>query len=235
MTRAYYLKSSNNFADHIYSYDMKSLKVIIFDIDGTLLNTDELYFQLLKRELSKLNISINEQQFALFGLDDSVFHVGLDEKSVQKIRENILREYYNDQIFKKLRFKEGALKVVCKLAEKYLLAIGSGEKLEQIERYLQYQHLGHYFQFIGHGGLVHGRKSNPEYFHKIARFFKVKPEECLMVGDSKYDIEAVKSGCTVVIIPSKFTKHCVFDNDCVILSDIKELMRFLEIPNLTKL
>lgn len=210
---------------------MKSLKVIIFDIDGTLLNTDELYFQLLKRELSKLHISINEQQFALLGLDDSVFHVGLDEKTAQKVRENTLREYYKDQIFEKLRFKKGALKVIRLLAEKYLLAIGSGEKLKQIRRYLKYQHLGCYFQFIGHGGLVHDRKSNPEYFRKIARFFKVKPEECLMVGDSRYDIEAVKVGCTVVIIPSKFTKHYPFDKNCVILNDIKDLVRFLETAN----
>ncbi len=210
---------------------MKLLKVIIFDIDGTLLNTDELYFQLLKRELSKLNISINEQQFALLGLDDSVFHVGLDEKVAQQVRNNVLKKYYHDQIFKKLQFKKGAFGIIRLLSKKYQLAIGSGEKIEQIERYLQYQHLGSYFQFIGHGGLVHTRKSNPEYFRKIARFFKVKPEECLMVGDSKYDIEAVKAGCTVVIIPSKFTKYCTFDNDCIILNDIKELVRFLETSN----
>lgn len=210
---------------------MQSLKVIIFDIDGTLLNTDELYFQLLKRELNKLNISFSEKQYALYGLDDSVFHLGLDEKTAQRVRDNVLKNYYNDQILKKLKFKKGARSIIRSLAKQYKLAIGSGEKIEQIKRYLKYQNLNRYFQFIGHGGLVLNRKSNPDYFRHIAKFFTVKPEECLMVGDSVFDADAVKAGCKVVIIPSKFTKHCVFNEECVILNNIKKLPLFLKNTN----
>ncbi len=205
-----------------------TVKIIIFDIDGTLLNTDELYFQLLKHELNKLNISLNKKQYAVYGLDDSVFHLGLDEKTAQKVRDNVSKDYYNDQILKKLKFKKGAHSIIRSLSKQYKLAIGSGEKIEQIKRYLQYQSLNSYFKFVGHGGLVLNRKSNPDYFRHIAKFFKVKPEECLMVGDSLFDADAVKAGCNVVIIPSKFTKHCVFNKQCIILNNIKELPLFLK-------
>ncbi|EKE19387.1 MAG: phosphatase/phosphohexomutase [uncultured bacterium] len=207
---------------------MQSIKVIIFDIDGTLLNTDELYFKLLKHELNKLDVSFNEKQYALYGLDDSVFHLGLDEKIAQKVRGNVLRNYYNDQILKKLKFKKGARSVIHSLSKQYKLAIGSGEKIEQIERYLKYQNLNQYFQFIGHGGLVPDRKSNPDYFWQIAKFFKVRPEECLMVGDSVFDAGGIKAGCSVVIIPSKFTKHCTFDKQCFVLNNIQALHLFLK-------
>ena len=207
------------------------VKVIIFDIDGTLLNTDELYFQLLKHELGKLNISFNEKQYALYGLDDAVFHLGLDKKTAQRVRDNVLKNYYNDKIFDKLRFKKGAYSVISSLAKQYKLAIGSGEKIKQIKRYLKHQNLNQYFQFIGHGGLVLNRKSNPDYFRHIAKFFKVKPEECLMVGDSLFDAHAIGAGCRVIIIPSKFTKHCVFNKKCVILSNIKKLPLFLKNTN----
>lgn len=210
---------------------MQSIKVIIFDIDGTTLNTDELYFQLLQDELNKLNISFNEKQYAIYGLDDSVFHLGLDEKTAQRVRDNVLKNYYNDQILKRLRFKEEVFSIVRLLSKQYKLAIGSGEKIEQIKRYLEYRNLNRYFQFVGHGGLALNRKSNPDYFRHIAKFFKVKPEECLMVGDSVFDADAVKAGCKVVIIPSKFTKHCFFDKRCVILSDLRKLPHFLRNPN----
>ncbi len=207
---------------------MQSFKVIIFDIDGTLLNTDELYFKLLKHELNKLDVSFNEKQYALYGLDDSVFHLGLDKRTAQSVRDNVLKNYYNDQIRSKLRFKKGAHSVIRSLSKQYKLAVGSGEKIEQIERYLKYQNLNQYFQFIGHGSLVINRKSNPDYFRHIAKFFKVKPEECLMVGDSVFDANAIKAGCRVVIIPSKFTKHCTFDRQCSILNEIKVLPLFLK-------
>lgn len=207
---------------------MQSFKVIIFDIDGTLLNTDELYFQLLKHELNQLNISFKEKQYALYGLDDSVFHLGLDEKTAQRVRDNVLKNYYNDQILNKLRFKKGAHSIIRSLSKEYKLTIGSGEKIEQINRYLKYRNLNQYFQFIGHGGLVPNRKSNPDYFRHIAKFFKVKPEECLMVGDSVFDSDAIKAGCSVIIVPSKFTKYCIFNKQCVILSNIKELPHFLK-------
>lgn len=210
---------------------MKSFKVIIFDVDGTLLNTDELYFQLLKDELDKLNVSFSERQYAIYGLDDSIFHLGLAEKTAQQVRNNVLKNYYSDLILKRLRFKQGAFSIIRSLSKQYKLAIGSGEKIEQIERYLKYQNLNQYFQFVGHGGLVLNRKSNPEYFKHIAKFFKVKPEECLMIGDSVFDAEAVKAGCKVVIIPSKFTKHCVFNEQCIILNSIEALPHFLKNTN----
>mgnify|MGYP001586254864 CR=1 FL=1 len=192
------------------------------------MNTDELYFQLLRRELRKHKISLTEKQYALYGLDDSVFHLGLDEKTAQKVRDDVSKKYYSDKILKKLKFKKGARSIIHSLSKRYKLAIGSGEKIEQIERYLKHQNLDNYFQFIGHGGLALNRKSNPEYFRHIAKFFKVKPEECLMVGDSIYDTGALKAGCKVIIIPSKFTKYCTFDDKCLILNNIKELSRVLE-------
>ena len=204
------------------------IKIIIFDIDGTLLNTDELYFQLLKSELKKYNISLTEAQYGTFGLDDAVFHVGLDSSAVQKVRDRVLRSYYNDQIVKKLRFKKGAYKIIHELSKSYQLAIGSGERMDQIKRYLNHKNLWEYFKFIGHGGLVLGRKSNPQYFYTIARFFKAKPEECLMVGDSIYDTSALEAGCRVIIIQSKFTKYCTFNNKCLILDDLEELRKILK-------
>ena len=100
---------------------MQSIKVIIFDIDGTLLNTDELYFQLLKHELGEINISLSEKEYALYGLDDSVFHLGLDKKTAQRVRDNVEKNYYNDQILKKLRFKKGAFEIIRSLSKQSCL------------------------------------------------------------------------------------------------------------------
>jgi HAD superfamily hydrolase (TIGR01549 family) len=152
----------------------------------------------------------------------------LDGKTEQEVKDNVLSNYSSDGILKNLGFKKGALSIIRSLSEHYKLAIGSGEKIGQIERYLKCKNLNRYFRFIGHGGHLLNKKSNPDYFRQIAGFFGVKPEECLMVGDSMFDADAAKAGCKVVIIPSKFTKHCVFDKDCIILNHINKLPLFLK-------
>ena len=93
---------------------------------------------------------------------DKLMEKARKEKTAQRVRDNVLKNYYNDQILKKLRFKKGAYSIIRSLSKQYKLAIGSGEKIKQIERYLKYQNLNRYFQFIGHGGLVFNRKSNPD-------------------------------------------------------------------------
>ncbi|MEZ4087706.1 MAG: HAD-IA family hydrolase [Candidatus Gracilibacteria bacterium] len=204
---------------------MATTEVIIFDVDGTLLNTDEVHFQLLRSVLLKLGISINEEFYGKNGLDDSVFSVGLSEEEVDAVKEKIRKTYYSDTILPKLKLKQGALDIIQNLAGKYKLAIGSGEKKEQIQRYLDHFKLNKFFEFIGHGQMVPMRKSNPLYFQTIADFFKVKTENCLMVGDSPHDARASDVGCKTVIIPSRFTQYLTFDERCHIMTSLEDLLK----------
>ena len=45
------------------------------------------------------------------------------------------------------------------------------------------------------------RKPNPKGLRDIAEFFNVRPEEMVMIGDTKRDVQAAKSfGCTAMLI-----------------------------------
>lgn len=211
---------------------MKGIKVIIFDVDGTIFNTDELYFDVLRYELKKFNVTLTAKQYGEHGLDDVINTLALENSIVEKVQANVLRRYYNPNILLQLAFKKGILSTIHSLSQSYKLAIGSGENVEQIQMYLEHKNMGKYFDFVGHGALVPNRKSNPEYFYKIARFFGVEPSECLMVGDSVLDSHALRAGCKVAIIPSKFTQYCVFDEQCIVLRKIEDLTSILESENL---
>ncbi|MDO8658459.1 MAG: HAD family phosphatase [Candidatus Levybacteria bacterium] len=204
-----------------------SIKVISFDVDGVLFNTDEIYFIYLRKALRKIGAKINQAFYIHHGYDDCIYDLSLSKKDIAKVKQVIQKQYYNDSILSCMRMKNGVLPALKSLSEKFKFAIGSGENKLQIERYLNHFSLTDFFSFIGHSALVKGRKSNPAYFRAITDFYGVKPNECLHVGDNLIDQYALNAHMHVVIIPTKYSKYLSFDSRCHILKNIKLLPRLL--------
>lgn len=202
-------------------------KVIIFDVDGLLFNTDELMFIELQRALAESGVFIDESFFADHDYDDCVYALGLSKEQLDAVLQKIRTRYYSDEILPHVRMRHGVPETLKRLSSSFLLAIGSGEAEVQINRYLRHFSIEDYFSFIGHGKTVPRRKDNPEYFFTIAKHFGVSPEECLHVGDSLYDQQALKAGVPVVIIPTKFSGRMTFDPRCRILDSIDQLPQLL--------
>lgn len=209
-------------------------KVIIFDVDGLLFNTDELMFIELQQALAEFGVTIDESFYAKNGYDDCVYALDLPKENLEAILRNVRARYYTDDILHRVRLKPGVLETLQRLFSSCSLAIGSGETEEQIGRYLRHFSLAQYFSFIGHGMMVPKRKSNPEYFLTIARHYGVAPQECLHIGDTQTDQYALQAGVPVIIIPTKYSRHITFDPRCRILESIEELPGVLRSSRLKK-
>ena len=194
-----------------------NVKVVIFDVDGVLFDTDEVYFRYLKQALGNIGRVIDEEFYALHGYDDCLYELDLSEEQIRDVLLELKERYYSDDILRDIRLKKDVMSVLKHLSCSLRLATGSGEHKVQIERYLRHFGITEYFSFIGHGALVEGRKRNPEYFHAIARHFGVQPDECLHIGDSPYDQHALAAGVNVAIIPTKYSSHIKFDPRCHVL------------------
>jgi HAD superfamily hydrolase (TIGR01549 family) len=204
-----------------------NIKLILFDVDGTIFNSDEVYYRLLSKELRNYNIKISPSFYALHGLDDCIHELNLPKTEIDRIKEKINKNYYSGDILKKIKFKKDVKKTIQSLAEKYKLAIASGEKLKQIESYLEVMGIKHLFDYIGHGQMVEGRKNNPDYFKMILNHFNLTEKECIFIGDSLFDAKAVEFGIKTIIVPSTFTKYQVFPKTCIKLNHFKDITREL--------
>ena len=196
-------------------------------------NTDEVYFAFLQEALKAEGISIDEQFFMEHHYDDCIDDLGLDSQTKNRILASFRSRYYSNEILQHVRIKDGVLPVLEILSKEFHLATSSGELEAQILRYLKHFSLTKYFSFIGHGGLVEGRKSNPAYFHAIARHFGVEPGECLHVGDAPYDQQALTAGVPVVIIPTRYTAQSPVDPRCTVLKSLDALPLFLGVQGLS--
>jgi len=203
------------------------IKVVIFDVDGVLFDTDELYYKYLQEALAQSGIDINEEFYTYHGYDDCIHELGLSEQQTKDVLTELRTRYYNDDILQEINLKEGVLSLLKRLSTSLQIATGSGERRSQIERYLRHFDIDKYFSFIGHGALAEGRKSNPEYFHIIAKHLGVLPQECLHIGDNLHDQHGLAADVNVAIIPTKYSSHITFDQRCHMLDSITDVPKLI--------
>lgn len=199
-------------------------KAILWDVDGLIFNSDEIYFAMLKKELEEYNITLKEHFYGGYGLDSCIHYFPIGFHNILRVQKSINTTYYTDEILPQLKYKEGMEQALKALRKKYRFAIASGEKKEQIERYLRHFNIEGLFEVIGHSESATGRKSNPLFFEFLLEKMGLTKEEVVFVGDSVIDSEVSRFGIDTCIVPSCYTKHGKFDPDAKVLNSIEELL-----------
>lgn len=185
------------------------LKVILFDIDNTLLSFDEYVKESMKLGFKEFNIGeYTDEMYATFTkINTSLWHKiengEIDLAQLQKIRWNMIFEalgveadgiafekYFRARLFYNAIEEDGAINLLKYLSEKYILCTASnGPYLQQMNR-LKVGKMADFFtdsfisEDIGHS------KPSKEFFEisldrlnkKLGQNFK--PDEMMIIGDS---------------------------------------------------
>jgi HAD superfamily hydrolase (TIGR01509 family) len=174
------------------------IKAICFDVDGTLSDTDDLYAQKVVRFFP--SFLFHDPQHAarrfvmwaeapgnaLLGLTDSI---GLDDEIVAFIDWFSL---HRKMSAKKFLLIPGVDEMLARLKGNYPMAIVSARDEKGTLRFLEQFDLVKYFDVIVTGQSAEHTKPYPDPILFAAKKMNVKPEECLMVGDTTVDIRAGK-------------------------------------------
>jgi len=179
--------------------DLSRIKALCFDVDGTLSDTDDLYKQKVQRFFPKWLFRDPDhaaRRFvmwaeapgnALLGLTDTI---GLDDEIVALINWLSLHRKKSD---KKFLLVPGVDHMLAQLKGKYPMAIVSARDEHGTMRFLEQFDLVQYFDAIITGQSAEYTKPYPDPVLLAAKKMNVKPEECLMIGDTTVDIRAGKS------------------------------------------
>jgi HAD superfamily hydrolase (TIGR01509 family) len=175
------------------------IKALCFDVDGTLSDTDDLYTQKVLRFFPRFLFNDPQRAArrfvmwaeapgnALLGLTDTI---GLDDEIVAFI-DWLSR--HRKMSAKKFLLVPGVDAMLAQLKGKYSMAVVSARDEKGTLRFLQQFNLVQYFDVVVTGQSAKHTKPYPDPILFAAKQMNVKPEECLMIGDTTVDMRAGKS------------------------------------------
>lgn len=165
-------------------------KAVLFDLDGTVLDTSDLIISSFKHTFHKhykREIALSEIH-AFFGktLRAAMEYLGPDqvEELIQTYREYSLA--HHDQM---ITVFSGVVETIHALHEAgVVMAIVTSKTKKTALRGLKLFDLDNYFPVIIGADQCQNHKPHPEPIQNALIQLKMRPEECLMVGDSSFDL-----------------------------------------------
>ncbi|UII55573.1 pyrophosphatase PpaX [Cytobacillus spongiae] len=210
-----------------------NINTVLFDLDGTLINTNELIIASFLHTLENYypNRYKREDVLPFMGptLIETFEAINKDqvEEMVQTYREYNLANH--DQLVTEF---EGVYETVKVLSEKgYKLAVVTTKMLNTALRGLKLTGLDPFFEVVVALDHVEKAKPDPEPIYKALDLLGSKPEEAIMVGDNHHDILGGKNAGTKtagVAWTIKGREHLMSFEPDVMLEKMPDLLYVLE-------
>ena len=206
--------------------EIPAKKLIIFDWDGTLVDSKQQCFEACKAVFDDCKIPLDEETFLEFDSDPN---------------KNILKDYglenyksfYNQLFFglcKKTRIplKPQVKEVILKLKEENKqIAVATNGPIDYVKDLLDYLGYSPLFDFIAGIDKDIRLKPEPDMLYYILNNLKRDKEDSIFIGDAPRDIECAKNAeiKSVAITNGSFGKEVLINaGPDYIIDDIKELI-----------
>ena len=215
-----------------------SFEAILFDNDGVLVDTEELYFAANRETLGAIGISLGEDDYIeLFlrtgqGAWQLLEAQGYDSAGIAAWRAGRNRRYEELVTTAEVTIA-GAHAVVVALARRYRLAIVTSSEPEPFARTHRRTGLLPHFELVLTRDQYRQSKPDPEPYRQAMWRLGLTPERCLVIEDSERGLRAAKAaGLTCWVIPSRLTAGLSFDGADAVLANLSEVAsRLLDTPS----
>jgi len=188
-----------------------TIKGILFDMDGVILDTEKLYTRFWQEAANALGYPMSkEQAMGLRSLNrefgaakmQSYFAVPVDYEAVRNKRIEMMNAFIEKE---GVETKTGIRELLAFLKEKGIkTAIATSSPIERTEKYLAAVGLTDAFDKLISGYMVKKGKPEPDIYELAAKELGLTPQECLAIEDSPSGLlSANRAGCYPVMIPDQ--------------------------------
>lgn len=183
------------------------MKGYLFDLDGTLLDSNRMWRSLTTNFLNRHKIKFTEeiaQELTTMSIYKSAGYLRntlkvnlTEEEIISELEKEIVKGYTNE-----VELKDGAMEYLSYLKEKNIpmgLATATNDRF--VDLIMERFDIEKYFDFIATVDNIGILKNNPEFYVEAAKKFPLHPSEVAIFDDAPYAIEAaVKAGLRVYAV-----------------------------------
>ena len=214
------------------------MKIIIFDFDGVILDSENSHFIAFNEGLKNLNINISEDEYysKYISLDDrGVITNVVNDKNISVTNEEIdmiiknKNDYFESRLIDNSKLFPGVEELIIQLSKNFVLSIGSGANRSEIIKTLKNNNIYDYFEIIVSADEVNNPKPNPETYNRVLDNINTdfNINEIIVIEDSPGGIEAAKSaGLKCIAITNTFDNKELGKAD-IIVSNYEEILKYL--------
>ncbi|MRJ01953.1 MAG: HAD family hydrolase [Epsilonproteobacteria bacterium] len=171
-------------------------RYIIFDMDGTLVDSSSIIANSINYVRQKLGLPPMEKGEILRAVNDTSIHrpsffYGVPEYGEDHI--SWFREYYREHHKSQTKLYPGIRELLEELRDRFDYALATNAYRLSADQILQHTGIDRYFTITVCGDEVERPKPAPDMIEKILREMGAKREEVVLVGDGKTDEEAARA------------------------------------------
>ena len=214
------------------------LEVVIFDLDGLLVDSEPLQFQAYREAFSRHGVSLDLGDWPEWHRLEASAARWIEAHALPLDAEQIRAEkkgVYETLIENELTLKPGARTLVEALSNRFRLCIASGSRPESIVASLNRFSLTPYFEQLFSATLLPRKKPYPDVYEEVLSKMQVTPQQALVIEDSVTGLQAATSaGIRCVVCPDTFTPSPLTDYaGAALLVDSLEELTLHELERLT--
>lgn len=193
---------------------MDNFKAVIFDLDGTLIDSMGVWAQIDEEYLGQFGYEVP------LNLQEEITHLTLTETAIyfkEKFNiedniENIISTWHTMALHhysNTIKLKDNVIPFLNKLKDKGIkIALATSNSVPLLEATLKNNNIYHYFDVITTTEEVKKSKDNPDIYLRSAQKLNITPKDCLVFEDIIQAVKGAKSaGMTVYAIYDKSAAH----------------------------
>ena len=217
--------------------DAKSIKAILFDLDGTLFKTEAYQLKGWNEVLKKRGVVISpDDYFKYVGKTGSevekqiVHNYGLKitPGELVKEKEELLLKWFGESNLELMPYAQETIEFFSNHPDFKTAICTSGSKKEVMSK-LEKNNLKDKFDLIITKDDVLRGKPAPDVYLEAIKRFNLQENQCLAVEDTEPGLESAKqAGAFCFVIPTEFSMNQDFSKADKILISLKDLIFFFQ-------
>jgi HAD superfamily hydrolase (TIGR01509 family) len=205
------------------------VKALLWDNDGVLVDTEELYFRATRDVLSEIGIDLSRDLFIKISLKQgrSAFDLAAEQVVSQELITRLRddrNKRYSELLRKGVRVLDGVENTLRQLHGKVLMGVVTSSRREHFEITHNATVLLRFFDFVLTREDYGKSKPNPDPLLTAMRQNGLRPEHCIIVEDSERGLTAAKAaGIRCIVVPIYLTRDSDFQGAYRVLDSIRQV------------